>query len=153
MPLTTDQLTTAKATLADRLDPLKSEGARVTLSPVMQGPLSKGEFQIFYEGSSYTQPNFETFNRAATQIRTLRWRCFVELKDLRDPFKALPILEQSKTLLQGLLLFGHHPEAPYEGAIYTNADQFTQDRQDASRWIYQLNLQCAIKEFLKEPYD
>ena len=151
MPLTADQLTAAKATLEETLDPLKSEGARVTLSPVMQGPLSKGEFQIFYEGSTYTAPDFETYNRSAAQIRTLRWRAFVELKDLRDPFKALPILEQAKTLLQGLQLFGPHPEAPYEGGLYTNADQFTQDRQDASRWIYQLNFQCAIKEYLPTP--
>jgi hypothetical protein len=151
MPLTADQLTTAKATLADRLDPLKSEGARVTLSPIMQGPLSKGEFQIFYEGSGYSAPTLETYNRAYSQIRTLRWRAFIELKDLRDPWAALPILEQSKTLLQGLQLFGPHPEAPYEGGIYSNGDQFTQDRKDASRWIYQLNLQCAIIQFLAEP--
>lgn len=149
MALTADQLAAAKQTLEDLLNPLKSEGARVTLSPLL-GLVSKVEFQAFYEGSSYTTPEVQTFNGAFKQLRTLRYRCFVSLKDLRDPFAAQPILEQSKTLLVGVQLFGAHPQAAYEGALYATADQYSQIDKEGG-WIYQQNLQCQIEEYLPMP--
>lgn len=153
MPLTADQLTAAKATLEDLLNPLKSEGARVNLTPVLQGPYSKGEFQIYYEGGSGQPPTQLTFNAAYSQLYTRRFRAFVILKDMRDPWAALPILEQSKKLINGVQLFGIHPRADYEGALVVTADQFVQDRQDSSVWTYQFNAQCQIEEEAPLPYD
>ncbi|MEM6836261.1 MAG: hypothetical protein AAF609_05350 [Cyanobacteria bacterium P01_C01_bin.120] len=152
MPLTADQLTAAKATLKERLEaPLKSEGVRLNLSPATMGALSKGEFQIFQEGSNSTTPQQLTYNAAYRQFRTIRFRCFASLKDLRDPWAVLPVLEAAKDAVVGIQLFGSHPEADYEGGLYASADQFTQDRDDASRWIYQLNLQCQLEEYLDVP--
>ena len=148
MPLTPDQITAAKATLKDKLEaPLKAEGARLTLSPNLTGAMSKAEFQIFQRGSTYTTPQQLTTNAAYRQFRTLSYRCYAYLKDLRDPFAVLPILETAKTAVCGVQLFGSHPEADYEGAIYAQAEQFTQDKEDAQLWIYQLNLQCQIAEY------
>jgi len=153
MPLTADQLTAAKTTLEDLLNPLKSEGARVNLTPVLQGPYSKGEFQIYYEGGSGQPPTQLTFNAAYSQLYTRRFRAFVILKDMRDPWAALPILEQSKSLIEGVQLFGEQPRTDYEGGLHVTADQFVQDRQDSSVWTYQFNAQCQIEEAVRMPYE
>jgi hypothetical protein len=152
MPLTADQITTAKATLKERLEaPLKEAGARLTLSPNLVGAMSKAEFQIFQRGSTYTTPAQLTYNAAYRQFRTLSYRCFAYLKDLRDPFAVLPILETAKAAVCGIQLFGPFPEADYEGAVYAQAEQFTQDEDDATLWVYQINLQCQIEEYPGTP--
>ncbi|MBW4484887.1 MAG: Gp37 family protein [Tildeniella torsiva UHER 1998/13D] len=151
MALTADQIATAQAVLKDVLDPIKSQGARLTLSPVLQGPMSKGEFQVFYAGSTNTPPNRETFNSGLKQARTLRFICNLLLKDLRDPEAAVPILEQAKTLLTGLQLFGEQPYNTYDGALYPATDSFRQ-RNDEAFYFYSLEMRCEVQDYLPAPY-
>jgi hypothetical protein len=148
--LSPEQIANAQAAIAVALDPLKSEGARVTLGPVLQGPLSKGEFQIFYAGSSYGIPRQETFNASFAQDRTVRFAATLLLKDLRNPDAAMPILEASKGLLTGLQIFGPQPSSLYAGALYPASDSF-QELTEEAFYFYSLELRCEVREYLPEP--
>jgi hypothetical protein len=151
MPLAEAQITFAADTLKALLDPLKSEGARLTLGPVLQGPLSKGEFQIFYGGSTSTPPGQLTFNTTYTQNRTIRYQANLLLKDLRDPDKAVILLEEAKTLVAGVRLFGIQ-KTEYEGALYPTRDSFRR-LNDEAFWYYELQLECQIEDALPLPYN
>lgn len=150
MALTPQQLTAAQATLKAVLDPIKNEGARVTLSPVTQGPLSKGELQVFYSGSTTDTPATQTFNAGWRQQRTINYQVNLLLKDLREPEAAVPLLESIKGMLSGLLLFGEHPETPYMGGLYPVRDNFRRLNEEAF-WYYEAGFACQIFEWLPEP--
>lgn len=150
MAFSPEQIAAAQAALADALDPLKSEGARVTLSPVLQGPLSKGEVNVFYAGSTYTAPTRPTFNQGEQQDRTIRFTANILLKDLRNPEAAVPLLESAKSLVTGLQLFGVQPYNAYTGALYPASDSFR--RLDAEAfWFYALEMRCEVREYLAAP--
>lgn len=150
MALTPEQLLAAQAAIRQVLNPIKVDGARVTLSPVLQGPLSKGELQVFYSGSTTTTPATQTFNAAYRQQRTISYQVNLLLKDLRQPEAAVPILEATKDLLSGLQLFGEHPEAAYMGGLYPVRDSFRR-LNDESFWYYEAVFACQILEWLPEP--
>lgn len=151
MALTAEQIAAAQVALKAVLDPIKSEGARVTLSPVLQGPMSKGEFQVFYAGSTHTPPTRETFNSGLKQARTLRFSCNLLLKDLRSPEAAVPILEAAKALLTGLQLFGEQLYSTYAGALYPVTDSFRQVN-DQAFYFYSLEMRCEVQDYLPAPY-
>ena len=148
--LTAEQITDALDTLRAALDPVLDLGARVTVSPVMQGPTSKGELQLFVQGSRSQVPQQETFNQPYSQLRTIQFRVNLHLKDLRDPTAALIQLEQAKGLVVGLQLFGEQPRARYEGATYPVSDGFSR-LDDEAFWFYSLLLECEFEDFLPSP--
>lgn len=150
MVLSPQQLAASQDVLRAALAPVKSDGARVTLSPVLQGPLSKGEVQVFYSGSTTVLPSRQTFNAAWRQLRVINYQVNILLKDLRQPEAAVPILESTKGLLGGLLLFGEHPEAAYGGALYPVRDSFRNLNQEAF-WYYEAVFACQVFEWLIEP--
>lgn len=151
MALTSEQLLAAQAAIKQVLNPIKVDGARLTLSPVLQGPLSKGELQVFYSGSTTATPATQTFNAAYRQLRTINYQVNLLLKDLRQPEAAVPLLELTKTLLGGLLLFGEHPEAAYMGGLYPVRDSFRKINDEAF-WFYDATFACQIIEWLPEPF-
>jgi len=150
MALSAAQLTAAQTAIELALNPVKAEGARVTLSPVLQGPWSKGELQVFYGGSTTAIPATQTFNAAWRQLRTISYQVNLLLKDLRQPEAAVPILESTKAMLSGLLLFGEHPEAAYMGGLYPVRDSFRRLNEEAF-WYYEAVFACQIFEWLPEP--
>lgn len=149
--LTKAQIESAQAALKAALDPMKSEGARVTLSPVLLGPLSKGEFQIFHAGSRHQQPSQRSFNGPWIALRTVQFRGNLVLKDLRNPEAATPLLEEAKRLVTGLKLFGDQLFARYDGAIYPVNDSFTR-LSDEAFWYYTLLLECEVEDTYPLPY-
>lgn len=152
MTLSAAAIALAQTRLATLLDPVKSEGARLTLSPILRGPLSKGEVQMFYAGSTSTPPTVPRFNSAWEQVRTINWVVNITLKDLNQPEPALPLLETTKGLLTGAQLFGAFPTLPYEGGLYVVRDSFRRvAEKDQAIWYYQIDLACQIDEALPVP--
>lgn len=152
MALTAIQITGAIATLKAILDGLKDDGIRGTVSPVLFGPLSKGEFQIFYGGSSWTPPGNEG-NNSLFQQRTITFECRLLLKDLNDPNAAWPLLEECRDVLTGVQLFGGNIYDFYDGGLYPVSESFSQLQAENSFWFYQLSLSCQVTDDLAEPYQ
>ena len=140
----------AQAAIANRLEPIRTEGiARVTASPVGQGPIGKGEVQVFYQGSRFNPPQFEGVNRRIQQ-RTITCRVNLLLKDLRDEATALDLVEKAEGLLRGFQPLGPQEEALYEGALYLVDDRFTQLNEEAF-WLYTIEMAFQVIEVLSEP--
>lgn len=152
MALTAQQFDDALARIRQLLEAaIHGDGARLTISPVLQGPLSKGEVQVFYLGSRNSSPVQITFNSPWKQIRTIEFRVNVLLKDLRDPNNAVPMVESVKALLSGAKVFGVNDLVLYDGGLYPVSDRFTR-LNDEAFWYYELTLACQIDEALPVPY-
>lgn len=153
MALTEAQVKAALSLLQVSLNPLMSERARVTIGPVLVGPISRGEFQAFIGSSNYGPVNQSHINGAYRQIRTLNIQCVLQLSDLSDQAKAIPILEQAKELVVGIKPFGSHIEAPYQGALYPTGDSFTrlETKGGGFTYLYAQSLACQIHETLPDP--
>jgi hypothetical protein len=130
---------------------VKGEGARLTISPELRGPMSKGELQVFYAGSRNSTPAQVTFNSPWKQIRTVEFQVYLMLKDLREPNAAIPLLEAVKGLLTGAQVFGLNDTMTYGGGLYPVADRFRR-LDDQAFWYYELTLACQIEDSLPLPY-
>jgi len=152
MAFTAEQFTAALTRIRQLLEEaIHGHGARLTLSPVLAGPLSKGELQVFYAGSRNSTPDQLTFNNPWRQVRTVEFQVFLMLKDLRDPNQAIPLLEAVKALLTGAQVFGLNDAMTYSGGLYPVADRFRR-LDDQAFWYYELTLACQIDEALPRPY-
>lgn len=133
------------------LDALSDDGARLTLGPILQGPISKGEVQVFYLGSRNSAPDQLSFNNPWKQIRTIEFRANILLKNLRDQNAAVPLVELVKRQVTGCQLFGASDAIVYAGGLYPVSDRFTR-LNDEAFWYYEMTLACQVEEFLPVPY-
>lgn len=133
------------------LEALATDGARLTLGPVLQGPISKGEVQVFYLGSRNTVPGQLTYNNPWRQTRTIEFRANILLKNLRDQNAAVPLVELVKRQVSGCQLFGANDAIVYAGGLYPVSDRFVKLKEE-SFWFYELTLACQLEEFLPRPY-
>lgn len=149
--LTAADFASSRQILSALLDPVKAEGARLTLSPVLQGPISKGEVQIYYAGSSPGAPLKTTFNSPFKQVRTIRHRVNLVLKNLSDPAAATDLLQGVRGLVSGSYLFGEQEDpALFQGATYPGEDTFTK-LGDQGFYFYTLLIQTQVVEVLPMP--
>ncbi|MGD1908165.1 MAG: hypothetical protein ACFB0C_19550 [Leptolyngbyaceae cyanobacterium] len=147
MALSVEQIKGASAALESRLQKVCKQGARLTLSPVLQGPLSKGEVQVFHEKDSYAPSAISDFNSGSRRDRTITWRINILLKNLNATEPAVPLMEYIKGQLEGWQPFGSQPWLVDDG-IATVSDSGFRKLNDDNFWWYSIALEATISELI-----
>jgi hypothetical protein len=137
-----NRIQAASNVIYERLKLMPASAARLQFSPALLSAIGSSEVQIYYASSSYSPPEFETFNAPPKQQRTMQFRINVMLRDLRSHESCYRLLALVEKLLKGVQPLGEQ-FVRTNGSIYFVDESFVELEKDGI-WLYTVLLAFDI---------